>query len=194
MSESKIVTEFEPGFGFEFGFELEFGRSSYSSQGESFPITGHHQTPHRGSVFHRGRSYFPHRGSLSLPGETIILPTGGVPPHRGRPSYSPPGESFPTWGDQDTPHRRSSFPPGGITILPTGESFPIGGDHHTPHRGSPSPQGRSSYSPPGESSHLESRNSPKGSHNIFQEGKILYPPGETIILPTVGVPPHRGRS
>ena len=113
---------------------------------------GDHRTPpgevvqkHLRTKASRSEDYHtPHWGSLSQPGEIIILPTGEVVPHQGRSSYSlstggwslsPPGEII-------------ILPPGG-SLPPPGESFPTGGDHRTPPtKGSLSPTGLDLSTPP----------------------------------------------
>jgi hypothetical protein len=130
---------------------LPTGKSSHSEC--------YHHTPHHGKA-----SYSPtgsRSGTLTYKGfvirKTIILPTGGVPPPRGRSSYSSPGKSFPTGGDHHihfppgdgvSPHRgRLSHSPQGGSLSPPGESSPTGGDHRLPH-GEFFPHGGDQSTPP----------------------------------------------
>ena len=127
-------------------------RHSYHGGVLPLRVTSSHSTPGEIIVLPQGKSfrntYVRRRRDL----KTIILPTGGVFPNRGRSSYSPPGKSFPTRGDHHihfppgdgvSPHRgRLSYSPQG------GEPFPTGGV--LPHRGRPSYSPKGSLSPTGE--------------------------------------------
>ena len=143
---------------------LHIKAASRSEHRHSYPggvlplrVTSSHSTPGEIIVLPQGKSfrntYVRRRRGL----KTIILPTGGVFPNRGRSSYSPPGKSFPTGGDHHihfppgegvSPHRgRLSYSPQGGSLSPPGESFPTGGDHRTPPRGVFPPRGRP-FNPP----------------------------------------------
>ena len=120
--------------------------SSYSAPGEIIILP--HREPFRDTHLQRRRDL-----------KTIILPTGGVPPPRGRSSYSSPGKSFPTGGDHlihsppgdgVSPHRgRLSYSQQVGSLSPPGESSPTGGDHRLPHGESFPHGGDQSTSPKG---------------------------------------------
>jgi hypothetical protein len=117
----------------------------------------------------------PHWGSLSHPGEIVILLTWEVFPHRGRSLYS-----LSTGGDHHTPHRGSLSPPG--------ESFPTGGDHRNPPRGVFTPTGETIILPQGESKKQEQTRTNKNKleqtrTNKNNKNKQEQKEGETIILP-----------
>jgi hypothetical protein len=155
------------------------------------------------------------KGGITPLSSSPLSPGGEIPPttgaHRGRSSYSPPGESFPTVGDYILPtggvfpHRRA----GRSSHSLPGESFPTVRDHHTPHRGSLSPsgeiitlptaggvfphRGRPSYSPPGESFPTGGDHHTPHRGSFSPPGENTYsPPGE--FFPTGGDhhTPHRG--
>ena len=129
---------------------------------------------------------------------------GALPP-RGRPIYSPQGESPPPRGEivrlpqgesRRTAHTKRRCREKKTTVLPTGKSSHSECYHHTPHHGEASyspTRSRSgtltykgfvirkpSYSPPGESLPLG------GDHHIPHRGS-RSPLGEIIIFT-----PHRG--
>jgi hypothetical protein len=129
-----------------------------------------------------GDHHTPHRGSLSPPGEIIILPTlrGSLSPPREN-TYSPPGESFPTGGV--FPHRGR---PNGIPLSPKGESFPPKGRSKNgiklPPKGEPSP-------PRGETEKTGLHSHPRESHShpgedqtgilTLTQGRVVLHQGET---------------
>ena len=158
-----------------------------------------------------GETSHPPNGGLFPTGENVT-PTVGVLPPRGRPIYSPQGESLPPRGrSSDSPRGSRAEPPtpkaasrsendhtphGGVLPLLVISSYsapweiiilPLGRNHHTPHRGSRSPLEEIILFTP----HRGIGSLPTGGdYHAPNKGGAFHhrgsppPPGETIDSPT----------